>query len=463
MRTLNTATRARLVRFVATALTAALLSSCASLFPWGRDEDYVKVDGTRFLAGSAPYYFTGTNLWYGFYLGSPGPTGNRDRLCRELDRLQELGITNLRVLAGSEASYMPRAVVPPLQQAPGVLDESLLAGLDVLLAEMAERDMRAVLYLNNYWEWSGGMVQYNVWADGGPGVNPEDPALGWPAFMNFAASFYANARANALYREFIRGLVSRTNTVNGREYAADPTIMAWQLANEPRPGALGPEGEGNIDAYVAWIDSTAAFIHSLDSVHLVSSGSEGVTGSLLQPEVFLRSHRTQQIDYLTFHLWPFNWGWYDPKRGAETYAEAMERSLAYLRQHLALARELGKPIVLEEFGLHRDGGLISPAAQTTWRDQFYRAILTAVADSARAGAPIAGTNFWAWGGEGRGKNEDGMWRRGDPFVGDPPQEPQGMYTVFDTDTSTGALLREMAKRISRIGLEDTILASKAAD
>jgi mannan endo-1,4-beta-mannosidase len=435
-----------------------MLTSCSSLFPWGNGPDFVKVEGTRLTVGSAPYRFVGTNFWYGFYLGSPGSTGDRERLRRELDRLRSLGIGNLRILAASEASYMPRAVTPALQRAPGVLDDSLLAGLDFLLAEMAERDMRAVLYLTNYWEWSGGMVQYNVWADGGPGVDPEDPALGWPAFMNFAASFYTNVRANALYRTYIRNLVTRENTVNGRPYATDPTIMSWQLANEPRPGTLGPEGEKNIEPYAAWIEGTASYIHSLDTVHLVSSGSEGVTGSLLSPELFVRTHRTGAIDYLTFHLWPFNWGWFDPKRAEETYPEALEKSLAYLAQHIALAREMGKPIVLEEFGLGRDSGAVALSVPTAWRDRFYRAILTAAADSARAGAPIAGTNFWAWGGEGRGRNTDGMWRPGDPFLGDPSQEPQGMYSVFDSDTSTMEILREMAAVMRRISQGDSLLA-----
>jgi len=38
-----------------------------------------------------------------------------------------------------------------------------------------------------------------------------------------------------------------------------------------------------------------------------------------------------------------------------------------------------------------------------------------------------------------------MWRPGDTFVGDPPQEPQGRNSVFISDTSTLRILSEHAE------------------
>lgn len=116
-------------------------------------------------------------MWYGGYLGSPGSTGNRPRLIRELDSLRAHGIVNLRVLGASEESGIGRSVKPAIQRAAGVVDDSLLQGLDFLLAEMAKRDMQAVVCLGNYWEWSGGMSQYNVWT-GSPSVDLEDTTQG---------------------------------------------------------------------------------------------------------------------------------------------------------------------------------------------------------------------------------------------------------------------------------------------
>ena len=126
---------------------------------WG--SEFVRVDQMRFVRGDRPYYFCGINFWYGCYLGASEE--GQLRLKKELDQLKDLGITNLRVLGASEDSAIERSVSPAILSATGELNESLLKGLDVLLAEMAKRDMTAVIFLNNYWEWSGGMLTYMSW------------------------------------------------------------------------------------------------------------------------------------------------------------------------------------------------------------------------------------------------------------------------------------------------------------
>ena len=426
---------------------------------WGEPDDFIRVKGTRFVHLGTPYYYVGTNLWYGGYLGSPGETGDRTRLLRELDSLCAMSLTNLRILAASEESYIKRSVKPAIERAPGNLDDSLLQGLDYLLAEMTKRRMHGVLFLNNFWEWSGGMAQYNAWANGVGGVDPEDSNQGWGAFMNFSASFYHNEKANAIFRDYVRTIVTRRNSCNGRLYRDDPTIMAWQLANEPRPGTGGPEGEQNLPAYYRWIEQTAAYIHSLDTNHLVSTGSEGAVGFRWSEEYALKTHESPHIDYVTFHLWPKNWLWFDPLRFNETIPLTEEKSLDYIRMHLSIARRLNKPIVLEEFGMARDSARCSPGTPTTARDRFFGKILITLYDSARAGAPNAGSNFWGWGGHERGRNADDVWRRGDPFLVDPPHEPQGFNSVFISDTSTLRILREDGFRMARLGTLDSLLAA----
>jgi mannan endo-1,4-beta-mannosidase len=115
---------------------------------------------------------------------------------------------------------------------------------------------------------------------------------------------------------------------------------------------------------------------------------------------------------------------------------------------------------MDEFGLGRNGGEILPGTPTTARDQYYRLICGVLEDSARAGAPIAGSNFWAWGGEGCAQHPDGMWRPGDSFVGDPPQEPQGRNSIFVSDTSTLGIITRHAMNMRRIGRADSLTISK---
>ena len=67
--------------------------------------------------------------------------------------------------------------------------------------------------------------------------------------------------------------------------------------------------------------------------------------------------------------------------------------------------------------------------------------------------PLTGTNVWTWGGEGRSNQSNARWIAGDDFTGDPPQEPQGLNSVFDTDTSTLIILRKYAELFNNLGLE----------
>jgi mannan endo-1,4-beta-mannosidase len=184
---------------------------------------------------------------------------------------------------------------------------------------------------------------------------------------------------------------------------------------------------------------------------MVSSGSEGLAGSARDARLFLDAHRTPDIAYLTYHLWPTNWGWFDPKRADATWDGMMEKSRDYLNVHIDYARQLGKPVVLEEFGLNRDGASFDITAPTTARDRFYDAVFKTIETRAAAGDPVAGWNFWAWGGAGRAANPDFWWKPGDEFVGDPPQEEQGLYSVFDSDASSLTLIGAAARRLQAAG------------
>jgi mannan endo-1,4-beta-mannosidase len=431
---------------------AALLQACARA-PMAKQtrEGFVAADGPRFTLDGAPYRYAGANIWYGAYLGAAAPLGNRDRLKRELDALKGVGVSNLRVLGSGELSPLKNSLNTAFRDRAPPYNETLLAGLDVLLAEMGAREMRAVLYLTNFWEWSGGMVTYLYWTNGGDYINMNDPAHPWPQFPDFSAHFYASGAAAALYQDYVRAVVTRVNTITGKAYRDDPAIMAWQLANEPRPGGSEDFGRANLPDFYKWIGESARFIKSLDPDHLVSTGNEGLKGCIELESCVLDAHRPPEIDYVTAHIWPQNWGWVDPRDIAGTFDRAADETQLYMRQHVNYAEQLGKPLVIEEFGFPRDNASYAPGSPTTFKDRFYNLIYAAVLDSARAGGPATGSNFWAWGGAGRAEHPDLHWRTGDSsYVGDPPHEPQGWYSVFDNDASTIAAIRAHAEALAAL-------------
>jgi len=427
------------------ALGAGAMAGGAAPAPDG----FVRTAGSGFVLNAKPYRYVGTNLWYGAYLGSAGALGDRKRLERELDNLNRHGLGNLRVLGAAETSPLKNSMSPAFRGKEPPYNEELLGGLDYLLAEMGKRRMKAVIYLNNFWEWSGGMVTYQYWTNGGHYIDMNDPAHPWPQFADYSAQFYASPKAIALYRQYVDAVVSRINTVTGKPYRDDPAIMSWQLANEPRPG--GSLAKAEFDAMYAWIADTARFIKRRDPNHLVSTGNEGLKGCLESEDCVVRAAAPKEVDYMTFHLWPLNWGWVDAKNLDASYPACEAKSRDYIATHLGLAAQLNKPAVLEEFGFVRDGGDDAITAPTSFRDRFYGMVFAAVEDSARAGGPFAGTNFWAWGGEGRARHPDFTMRAGDTsYVGDPPQEPQGRNSVFDSDASTLALIRAHAGRLAAL-------------
>ncbi|MDI1364988.1 MAG: cellulase family glycosylhydrolase [bacterium] len=433
------------------ALLAALAVSPALGAAAARPKGFVTVDNGRLSLDGKPYRFVGANLWYGAWLGSPAAYGDRARLGRELDTLKSLGVTNLRILGSGERSPAKVALDPTFRGPGQDYNADLLTGLDVVLAEMARRDMKAVIYLNNFWDWSGGMPAYLNWTGDGTWFQQGDPAHPWPQFADYSARFYGDAQANALFRHYLQALVGRVSTVTGKPYRDDPTIMAWQLANEPRPGGSEAFGVANLPTYYRWIKETAELIKSLDSRHLVTTGSEGTKGCLERAACVIETHRPAAIDYITLHVWPNNWGWIDPKHQPATYEAGEAQCRDYVTAHIALAKGLHKPLVIEEFGLIRDDRAFAPDAPADLKDRFYRTIYGLALADMKAGGPIAGTNFWAWNGEGRAQHDDAWFAKGDKsYVGDPPQEEQGLYGVFNADVSTLAVIKAHAAAVAAL-------------
>lgn len=405
-------------------------------------QEFVKVNSTRFEINNQPYNFVGTNFWYGAYLGADANYGNRNRLLRELDDLAKHGVKNLRIAAASEESDFSLPLSPTFQYKNGSYNDTLLAGLDFLLHEMGKRGMKAVLFLNNYWDWTGGMSQYVSWAEDSKIIDPTaNPALGWSEYIAYSAKFYQNAEAQELFKKYIKMLINRKNTFSGLYYKDDPAIMAWQLANEPRPNPVG-DIDQSIAQFCTWVDQTAGFIKLLDKNHLVSIGSEGSKGSLNKLAYAQKAHESKNIDYVTFHLWPKNWGWYKPEY-ADSLQKTLDNATSYINEHITMAAKLNKPAVVEEFGLNRDSINYHPNTPVSSRNTFYKLVFELVKKSKENGSALAGCNFWAWGGEGRAVHEDAIWRKGDiMYLGEPYSEHQGLNSVFNTDTSTLKIIKE---------------------
>ena len=425
---------------ILTLAAAALLCSCQAQKP-----SFVRVEDGKFVCEDYPSHYVGTNFWYGAILGSEGVGGDRARLEAELDTLKALGMTNLRVLVGGDGpDGIPTRVSPTLQKEPGVYNDTIFHGLDYLLAEMAERNMKAVLYINNSWEWSGGYGMYLEWAGAGKALIPAE--VGYVPFMESVSRFVTNEKAKELFYDHVRHVVTRTNTVTGKPYKDDPTIFSWQIGNEPRCFRNDSTGQA---AFVDFMWTSAALIKSLDPNHMVSSGSEGSWGCENDMDLYERIHSCPDIDYLNIHIWPYNWSWVRENTLKTNLPQAIANTDQYIDEHLALAQKYGKPVVLEEFGFPRDDFQFAQGTPTTARDEYYRHVFGRIVESAGVDGLFAGLNFWGWGGLAGQSETNLYWQPGDDYCGDPAQEQQGLNSVYACDASTMEVIKEATQAIEK--------------
>ena len=295
--------------------------------PYGSGNDssfaFVRAVGSRFTADAsgAPFYFLGANYWVGMSLGAAGASGDRQRLRADLDALAAAGVTQLRVLGAAEGpDSEPWRIAPSLTPCPGVYNADVLQGFDYLIAEMGARRMRATVVLGDEWAWSGGHVQYVRWAqalaarngsasgafsanasecDPSGGMRPDItnatwrelgfqnvpyPGPGgrsWSDYQSLAGQFYGLPIAQQLWRDHAAFMITHVNAFTGLAARDDPTIMAWQLANEPR--AADPTSQPSANEFLAWLRDSAAFIKQLAPRQMVSSGMGACAAAMRTP------------------------------------------------------------------------------------------------------------------------------------------------------------------------------------
>lgn len=379
-------------------------------------EDFIRVDKLRLRdSKDGLHYLTGMNYWACMNLAADeSQGGNLTRLTTELDQMAAKGVNHLRIMAASEGAPTPQPfrMNPPLLDAPGKYNEKVFEGLDRCLDEMSKRGMRATTTLANEWQWSGGFAQFVSWAtDNQPIPYPSswnlsappqrDPPYtrGWgnytvegidaapySKFTSFANQIYNNTQAEQWYKDHIKTVMNRKNTVNGRKYNEDATIMTWQLANEPQASdELGWEGPEPYSLYLfpnpddllfPWVERISKYIRSMAPKQLISVGLESKQGEYY----FKQVHNFSTVDYATTHCWVQNWGIYDMYNSSDANLKAAQDfAKAFVANSSQWALDIGKPLFLEEFGMARDNWENKDkeypylsSASTTHKDAYFK-------------------------------------------------------------------------------------------
>jgi mannan endo-1,4-beta-mannosidase len=305
--------------------------------------------GATFEVDGKPFCFAGSNNYYPIYKPKP-VVDDLFAAARELNLkvMRVWGMLDRGSLDGSVANTDGEGEKQGVyfqywdasQQRPAYNDGADgLERLDYVLAAAAKSNIKVIVVLLNNWRAFGGIDQYLTWY--GRDKHHE---------------FFSAPELKQAYRAWVEHVVTRVSSVTGRKYSEDPTIFGWELANEPRcKGGAAFDSDQGWDKHTltSWAREMSSYIKSLDANHLVSVGDEGFLDENGEHWAYRANDGVDHaaltalphVDFGTFHLYPDDWG---------APAGFSERWIA---DHLKLARQLGKPTVLEEYGVKAARGL----------------------------------------------------------------------------------------------------------
>ncbi|XVE82583.1 hypothetical protein DITRI_Ditri16bG0017300 [Diplodiscus trichospermus] len=350
----------------------------------GEGDGFIRTKGVHFLLNGNPYYANGFNAYWLMYVASD-PT-QRPKVTSAFREAASHGLTLARTWAFSDGGYRP------LQYAPGFYNEQMFKGLDFVIAEARRFGIKLILSLVNNYDSFGGKKQYVNWArNQGQYLTSDD-------------DFFRNPVVKGYYKNHVKTVLNRYNCFTGMHYKDDPTIMAWELMNEPR---CSSDSSGR--TVQAWIMEMASHVKSIDRNHLLEVGLEGFYGQStpqkmrLNPSLdigtdFIANNRIPGIDFATFHSYPDQW----LSSSNDQYQLTFLNNWLYA--HIQDVKFiLRKPILLTEFGKSwKDQGF-----NIYQRDRLFNTVYYQIYSSAKTGGPAAGGLFWQLLTEGMDNFRDG--------------------------------------------------------
>ncbi|CAN0885049.1 Mannan endo-1,4-beta-mannosidase 1, partial [Linum grandiflorum] len=383
--------------FIQNTLAAGRTGSC--------NNSIAKAKGTRFMKNGKSLYLNGFNAYWMILLA--GQESTRGQVTLAFREASRVGMNVARTWAFNDG-------VGGLQISPGVYDEKVFKGLDFVISEAGKFGINVILGLVDNYKDLGGRPQYVAWAkERGQSVSGDD-------------DFYTNPVIRGYYKNHIKTVLTRVNTITSVSYKDDPTIFAWELMNEPRSNDYSGALVQN------WVHEMAAYLKSIDSCHMLEVGLEGFYGPSkrnLNPNNwlfgtdFLSNNQLPFIDFATTHLYADFWLQNSTKPQIEAYVNK------FLVSHIRdCNRVIRKPLVMAEFGK----SFKQPGYSLAVRDAYYSQIYNSIYKSSKRRGSLAGGIFWQL-------LNPGMDNWGD-----------GYQVVLQNNPSTASIIAQQSKRLSTI-------------
>lgn len=357
---------------------------------------FAYAQGTRFMLDGSPFYYAGTNCYYLTFKPQEAVDNVlKDAEAMGLKVIRVWGNLDVGVKTGTTDSegkpvftnnndgsgekdgiyfqYFDKDLGKPVIN----YGEDGLQKLDYALYQAEKHGIKLLITFTNYWDAFGGMGQYVKWAQelGITGLEKED--------------FYTNETLKGWYKDYISELLNHTNVYTGKKLKDETSVFAWELSNEPR---CKTDAQCKDNILYNWAKEMSEYVKSIDPNHMVSLGDEGFYN---KPYGYYDEYTTsnyafygaegvdfeklmtiETLDFGTPHLYLDQWGMKHTGTGQD--------DLLWFRIHGETCAELGKPVILEEFGL----------TDKTIRDSEYEQWFEVLEGNVYDTVEYAGTNYW---------------------------------------------------------------------
>ncbi|XVF25050.1 hypothetical protein REPUB_Repub13aG0180500 [Reevesia pubescens] len=246
------------------------------------DDGFINTQGVQLMLNGSPFYANGFNVYWLMYMAAD--PSQKTKVSSAFQQAKQHGLNIARTWAFSDGGDRP------LQYSPGSYNEQMFQGLDFVVSEAKRYGIKLVLSFVNNYDQFGGKKQYVNWArNQGQSISSGD-------------DFFTNSIVKEYYKNHIKTVITRHNSLTGVAYKDEPTIMAWELMNEPR----------------CWITEMASHVKSIDGNNLLEAGLEGFYGpSSSQKQQynpnfqvgtdFIANNQIPGIDFATVHSYPDQW------------------------------------------------------------------------------------------------------------------------------------------------------------
>ncbi|HET9240510.1 MAG TPA: cellulase family glycosylhydrolase [Oligoflexus sp.] len=326
------------------AIVMTLLTACSAeprtaglMGAWGgKESGFVQVKNRQFELDGRPFYFHGTNLYeIGLLSGV-----SEQEVDQTLRHVAERGLKVIRIWGFNNGGWNGAVAT---QWSPGNFNYDGVRRMDFALAKAAEYGLKVIFVLVNYEPEYGGM---QWWVDQilGSGRDRE--------------LFYSDGQVKEAYKQYAKFWIHHQNSFNGRTYRDDPTIMAWELANEPHTRDNYERDRGLKVGSLAhdWLWEMSEFLNREAPKQLLASGEEGYRSegwsdryhwinNGLKGSDYVSNLYIPWLDFATLHAYPDQWDIpYNDRRWILDQ---------FIADRHRLAHDAGKPLIIEELGFRR--------------------------------------------------------------------------------------------------------------